>query len=73
GAHHQAFSDLGLGYVWPRVIGLVVQPGVEFDHHQVHHYQSAQAQALSKMIESQPHLVFEAHSTDYQNPQAYHE
>lgn len=73
GAHHQAFSYLGLGYVWPRVIGLVVQPGVEFDHHQVHHYQSAQAQVLSKMIESQPHLVFEAHSTDYQNPQAYHE
>ncbi|WP_337236896.1 class II D-tagatose-bisphosphate aldolase non-catalytic subunit, partial [Salmonella enterica] len=23
GAHHQAFSYLGLGYVWPRVIGLV--------------------------------------------------
>lgn len=72
-AHHQAFSDLGLGYVWPRVIGLVVQPGVEFDHHHVHHYQSDQAQALSQLIDSQPHLVFEAHSTDYQNPAAYHE
>ncbi|MDA0147923.1 D-tagatose-bisphosphate aldolase, class II, non-catalytic subunit [Vibrio sp. LaRot3] len=72
-AHHQAFSDHGLGYVWPRVIGLVVQPGVEFDHHSIHHYQSSQAQALSKIIESQPHLVFEAHSTDYQNPSAYHE
>ena len=72
-AHYQAFSDLGLGYVWPRVIGLVVQPGVEFDHHNVHHYDSDKAQALSQMIESQPHLVFEAHSTDYQNPQAYHQ
>ncbi|WP_260259332.1 D-tagatose-bisphosphate aldolase, class II, non-catalytic subunit [Vibrio intestinalis] len=72
-AHHQAFSDLGLGYVWPRVIGLVVQPGVEFDHHSIHHYQSSQAQALSKIIKGQPHLVFEAHSTDYQNPTAYHE
>ena len=72
-AHHQAFSDLGLGYVWPRVIGLVVQPGVEFNHHSVYHYNSVTAQSLSKMIESQPNLVFEAHSTDYQNPMAYHE
>ncbi|MBF4323041.1 class II D-tagatose-bisphosphate aldolase, non-catalytic subunit, partial [Vibrio anguillarum] len=72
-AHHQAFSDLGLGYVWPRVIGLVVQPGVEFDHHNVHHYESGKAQSLSRMIDNQPNLVFEAHSTDYQNPQAYHQ
>lgn len=72
-AHHRAFSDAGLGYVWPRVIGLVVQPGVEFDHHMVHHYRRDDAQSLSKMIFSQPHLVFEAHSTDYQNPLAYHQ
>ncbi|MBF4306988.1 class II D-tagatose-bisphosphate aldolase non-catalytic subunit, partial [Vibrio anguillarum] len=72
-AHHQAFCDLGLGYVWPRVIGLVVQPGVEFDHHNVHHYESGKAQSLSRMIDNQPNLVFEAHSTDYQNPQAYHQ
>ncbi|MGR5065716.1 D-tagatose-bisphosphate aldolase, class II, non-catalytic subunit [Photobacterium sp. DNB22_13_2] len=70
-AHHQAFSDIGLGYVWPRVIGLVVQPGVEFDHHSVHHYQRELAKPLSKMIESQPHLVFEAHSTDYQTPDTF--
>ncbi len=36
-AHHHAFTEFGLAYVWPRVIGLVVQPGVEFDHHSVHH------------------------------------
>ncbi|WP_104402892.1 D-tagatose-bisphosphate aldolase, class II, non-catalytic subunit [Vibrio penaeicida] len=72
-AHHRAFHDLGLGHVWPRIIGLVVQPGVEFDHHSIHHYQSSAAQPLSKVVEDQPHLVFEAHSTDYQNPNAYHE
>ncbi|MDO6524400.1 D-tagatose-bisphosphate aldolase, class II, non-catalytic subunit [Motilimonas sp. 1_MG-2023] len=72
-AHHQAFSDIGVGYVWPRVIGLVVQPGVEFDHHHVHHYNSEKAQSLSQIIERQPHLVFEAHSTDYQNAPAYHQ
>ncbi|UTV29635.1 D-tagatose-bisphosphate aldolase, class II, non-catalytic subunit [Photobacterium atrarenae] len=71
--HHQAFSDQGLGYVWSRVIGLVVQPGVEFDHHNIHHYRSELAQPLAKLIETQPHLVFEAHSTDYQNPAAYHQ
>lgn len=70
-AHYQAFSEQGLASVWPRVIGLVVQPGVEFDHHSVHHYDSQAARALSAMIESQPDIVFEAHSTDYQNPDAY--
>lgn len=72
-AHHLAFSDMGLGYVWERVIGLVVQPGVEFDHHTIHHYQSELAQPLAKMVEMQPYLVFEAHSTDYQKTNAYHE
>ena len=72
-AHHQAFSDIGIANVWSRVIGLVVQPGVEFDHHNVHHYDSAKAQALSQLIEHQPNIVFEAHSTDYQNPPAYHQ
>ncbi|MCY9873286.1 D-tagatose-bisphosphate aldolase, class II, non-catalytic subunit [Vibrio barjaei] len=69
--HNLAFDDIGLSNVWPRVVGLVVQPGVEFDHHNVHHYDSSKAQTLSKMVESQPYLVFEAHSTDYQNPTAY--
>ena len=31
-AHRKAFADLGLDNVWPRVVALVVQPGVEFDH-----------------------------------------
>src|SRR5665647_1540064 len=30
--HRQVFQDAGLGTAWERVIGLVVQPGVEFDH-----------------------------------------
>lgn len=72
-AHHHAFSEIGLSGVWDRVIGLVVQPGVEFDHHAIHHYVSAQAKPLSDMIKMQPNMVFEAHSTDYQNPQAYAE
>ena len=67
-AHKQAFAQAGLDAVWPRVVGLVVQPGVEFDHHKVIDYQPIKAVSLSKMIESQPTMVYEAHSTDYQTP-----
>ncbi|TNH95355.1 tagatose-bisphosphate aldolase subunit KbaZ [Aeromonas sobria] len=70
-AHQQAFAQVGLAHIWPRVIGLVVQPGVEFDHTHIIDYQSAKAAPLSRMIEAYPHLVFEAHSTDYQTPEAY--
>jgi D-tagatose-1,6-bisphosphate aldolase subunit GatZ/KbaZ len=52
------------------VMGLVVQPGVEFDHHQVIDYVPSKAVALSRSIESVPGMVFEAHSTDYQTPAA---
>jgi D-tagatose-1,6-bisphosphate aldolase subunit GatZ/KbaZ len=66
--HRQAFAAAGLEAVWPRVVGLVVQPGVEFDHHKVIDYQPQRAAELSKFIEGEPTLVYEAHSTDYQTP-----
>jgi D-tagatose-1,6-bisphosphate aldolase subunit GatZ/KbaZ len=66
--HRQAFAAAGLEAVWPRVIGLVVQPGVEFDHHKVIDYKPERATALSRLIESEPTLLYEAHSTDYQTP-----
>ena len=66
--HRLAFAAAGLEAAWPRVIGLVVQPGVEFDHHKVIDYQPQQAVALSRFIEGEPTLVYEAHSTDYQTP-----
>lgn len=69
--HQKKWQQLGLAEVWPRVIALVVQPGVEFDHHNVEHYLPAKAKALSQFIETVPHLVYEAHSTDYQALDAY--
>lgn len=69
-AHRHAFEKKGLNNIWPRIIGLVVQPGVEFDHANVCDYQPQKAVALSKMVEAYDTLVFEAHSTDYQTPQA---
>jgi D-tagatose-1,6-bisphosphate aldolase subunit GatZ/KbaZ len=66
--HRQAFAAAGLEAVWPRVIGLVVQPGVEFDHHKVIDYKPERAVALSRLIEGEPTMLYEAHSTDYQTP-----
>jgi D-tagatose-1,6-bisphosphate aldolase subunit GatZ/KbaZ len=69
-AHRTAFQQQGLNAAWERVIGLVVQPGVEFDHDAVFEYLPAKARALSASLAAEPHLVFEAHSTDYQTPEA---
>jgi len=69
-AHRDAFQAAGLGAAWQRVIASVVQPGVEFDHHQVLDYVPAKAQALSEAITRVPGMVFEAHSTDYQTREA---
>ena len=64
------FERAGVGVAWERVIGLVVQPGVEFDHHAAVAYRPAAAAELSHSLDDQPGLVFEAHSTDYQSPEA---
>jgi D-tagatose-1,6-bisphosphate aldolase subunit GatZ/KbaZ len=69
-AHRAAFAELGLSAAWERVIAVVAQPGVEFDHHKVIDYQAAKARSLSQCLEAHPALVFEAHSTDYQTPRA---
>lgn len=67
-AHRAAFAAAGLGDAFARVVGLVVQPGVEFDHHKVIDYVPEKARALSRSLDGEPGLVFEAHSTDYQPP-----
>ena len=64
--HRAAFAAAGLGEVWPRVAALVVQPAVEFDHLQVIDYDRSGTRQLRTVLEDEPHLVFEAHSTDYQ-------
>jgi len=69
-AHRKAFSQQQLDEAWQRVVGLVVQPGVEFDHHDVVEFRPDKARALSAAIEHYPGLIYEAHSTDYQTPDA---
>jgi D-tagatose-1,6-bisphosphate aldolase subunit GatZ/KbaZ len=67
-AHREAFARRGLEDAWNRVVALVVQPGVEFDHHRVVDFDPQAARGLGAALESEPGLVFEAHSTDYQRP-----
>ena len=69
-AHRTAFA--ALGSAWSRVIALVVQPGVEFDHHKVIDYRPEQAVELSRFIAAEPTLIYEAHSTDYQTQRNLH-
>jgi D-tagatose 6-phosphate 4-epimerase len=64
--HERAFTQMQLGEAFSRVLGLVVQPGVEFGHENVIVYDPAQARNLSVTLDQLPGLVFEAHSTDYQ-------
>jgi len=66
----RACLQRGLEAAWERLIAWVVQPGVEFGESSVHPYDRHKAQALSALIERHEHLVYEAHSTDYQSPQA---
>ena len=68
--HRDAWREQGLDEAWERVIALVVQPGVEFDHTKVIDYKPELATELSNVLTQLPGMVFEAHSTDYQKPEA---
>ncbi|WP_293716965.1 D-tagatose-bisphosphate aldolase, class II, non-catalytic subunit [Stenotrophomonas sp. UBA7606] len=70
--HQQAFDTPELRDAWQRVIAMVVQPGVDFDHSSVHEYDAAAASELADFLEQQPRIVFEAHSTDYQRESGLH-
>jgi len=63
---HRAFVEQGLTSAWDRVIGLVVQPGVEFGDNVVFDYDQKKAAPLAAALPSSPSLAYEAHSTDYQ-------
>jgi len=65
--HRMLFAESGLAGAWDRVIATVVQPGVEFDHMKAVDYRPEAARALSAAIVPVDHVVFEAHSTDYQS------
>jgi D-tagatose-bisphosphate aldolase class II non-catalytic subunit len=71
--HRAAFAERGLEKAFESVIGIVVQPGVDFGNSQIFAFDKVRATSLASEIEQIPNAVFEAHSTDYQTPQALHE
>ena len=68
--HRKVFAEAGHAALLNRVIGLVVQPGVEFGNQNVIDYDPTLAGDLSAVLTELPGMVFEAHSTDYQTPAA---
>lgn len=64
----EAFYKNGLDKAWARVVGVVVQPGVEFGDESIDEYNPAKARVLAKALKEYPNVVFEGHSTDYQQP-----
>ncbi|MCL2165550.1 MAG: class II D-tagatose-bisphosphate aldolase, non-catalytic subunit [Oscillospiraceae bacterium] len=64
-----SFEAADLSLAFSRVVAFVVQPGVEFTGSEVFEYNRAAAANLSIALRGlDPPLVFEGHSTDYQNP-----
>ena len=68
--HYRAFSRRNLLSAWERIVGVVVQPGVEFGNETVADYVPAKAAELIQSILQQQGIVFEAHSTDYQTAES---
>ncbi|MDR1292023.1 MAG: class II D-tagatose-bisphosphate aldolase, non-catalytic subunit [Clostridiales Family XIII bacterium] len=67
-AFKKAFGEKSLDDALARVVGVVVQPGVEFGDDTVHPYDRAAAAALMGTLAKTTYdsLIFEGHSTDYQ-------
>lgn len=65
-AYKEAFNALGIIDSFKYVIGLVVQPGVEYGNHDVIHYDSLKSTELMKALNDYEKITYEGHSTDYQ-------
>jgi len=62
----EVFRANRLEEAFSRVIGVVVQPGVEFGDDEIMEYDREKAAALTNRLKRYPGIVFEGHSTDYQ-------
>jgi len=64
--HRDAFDRAGLAGVWPKIVSVVTQPGVDFSHTAIHRFEPDKASDLSSTVKGFENMTFEAHSTDYQ-------
>jgi D-tagatose-1,6-bisphosphate aldolase subunit GatZ/KbaZ len=58
---------------WERVIAMVVQPGIEFGDDGIQPYNPNKTNGLVSFISQCQNIVFESHSTDYQDLNALHQ
>lgn len=66
----EIFEEYDVMEVFESVVGIVVQPGVEFGDEDLFLYSRENAKVLTKTLRDEfKTLVFEGHSTDYQMPQ----
>ena len=68
--HREAFEREGLSHVWPQIVSVVTQPGVDFSHTAIHRFEPDKAAELSAAVKAIDNMTFEAHSTDYQPTEA---
>ena len=66
--YEKEFKKQGIEDAFNHIVGVVVQPGVEFDNDGVIEFVSEKARALSETILQYKRIIFEGHSTDYQTP-----
>lgn len=71
--YRDEFEKAGFPEAFENIVGIVVQPGVEFGDESIHQYHKEEAKELCSMIKKMPGIVLEGHSTDYQSPVALRE
>ncbi len=67
--YKEEFAKVGMDHLFDYVVGVVVQPGVEFGDENLVRYNRAETVSLSQAIGEYAGMVLEGHSTDYQAPQ----
>ncbi len=67
--YRKEFEKAGIDKAFENVIGIVVQPGVEFGDAEIYHYDRYNAKELCDSVKKYEGIVLEGHSTDYQSPQ----
>lgn len=68
-AYREQFEKFGFADAFDNIIGIVVQPGVEFGDEDIFHYNRLNASELTGQMKKHPDIVLEGHSTDYQSPE----
>jgi D-tagatose-1,6-bisphosphate aldolase subunit GatZ/KbaZ len=71
--YRSEFEKRGLKHAFDNIIGIVVQPGVEFGDADIYHYDRVKAACLTTAMSAHKNVVLEGHSTDYQSPKALKE